>query len=100
MSVLGLAPKRTRFPRRPIPSNTLRLGHFARHPGANGVATLAECTGERAMNMRRLPFVMLLTVSAIGVACSDPPPVENPPQPTTTASAEPAPTAVETAAPT
>lgn len=52
------------------------------------------------MNMRRLPFVMVLTVSAMAAACSDPPPVENPPQPTSTPTAEPAPTTVETAAPT
>jgi hypothetical protein len=52
------------------------------------------------MNMRRLPFVMLMTVSALAVACGDPQPPENPPQPTATATAEPAPTAVETAAPT
>lgn len=48
------------------------------------------------MNMRRLPFVMLLTVPALAVACSDPPPAENAPQPEATA----APTAAETAAPT
>src|SRR5262245_27787654 len=54
------------------------------------------------MNMRRLGFVMLMTVSAWGVACSDTPQVENPPQPSGTASAEPAPTAtaMETAMPT
>jgi hypothetical protein len=52
------------------------------------------------MNMRRLPFVMLLSVSALAVACGDPQPAENPPQPTSTPTAEPAPTAVETAAPT
>lgn len=52
------------------------------------------------MNMRRLPFVMLLSVSALAVACGDPQPAENPPQPTSTPTAEPAPTAAETAAPT
>lgn len=53
------------------------------------------------MNIRRLPFVLVLSVPAWSMACSDPPPVENPPQPTGTASAEPAPTATaaETAAP-
>jgi hypothetical protein len=50
------------------------------------------------MNMRRLPFVMLLTASALAAACSDPPPAENAPQPVDTAAATAAP--VETAAPT
>lgn len=52
------------------------------------------------MNMRRLPFVMLLSVSALAVACGDPPPVETPPQPTGEPAATAAPTAAETAAPT
>ncbi len=52
------------------------------------------------MKMRRLPFVMMLTVSLLGAACGDPPPPENPPQPTSTPTVAPAPTAVETAAPT
>ena len=51
------------------------------------------------MNMRRLPFVMLLSVSALAVACGDPPPPENPPQPTAVPTAEPAPTAAVTAEP-
>jgi hypothetical protein len=46
------------------------------------------------MNMRRLPFVMLLTVSAWSAACSDPPPVDTPPQPTGSASVDAAPSAV------
>lgn len=52
------------------------------------------------MNMRRMPFVMLLTVSALAVACSDPPAVETPPQPTSEPAPTAAPTAAETAAPT
>ncbi len=52
------------------------------------------------MNMRRLPFVLALTVSGWAVACSDTPPADNPPQPTGTATASAAPTSMETAAPT
>lgn len=52
------------------------------------------------MNMRRLPFLMLLSASALAVACSDPPPAENPPQPTSEPAPSAAPTAAETAAPT
>lgn len=52
------------------------------------------------MNMRRLPFMMLLSISALAVACSDPPPAETPPQPTTEPAVTAAPTAAETAAPT
>jgi hypothetical protein len=51
------------------------------------------------MNMRRLPFVMLLSVSALAVACGDPQPAENPPQPTNVPTAEPAPTMTATAEP-
>ena len=51
------------------------------------------------MNMRRLPFVMLLTVSAMAMACGDPPPADNPPQPTNEPAATAAPTGAETAAP-
>jgi hypothetical protein len=52
------------------------------------------------MNMRRLPFVLALTVSGWAVACSDTPAADNPPQPTGTATASAAPTMTETAAPT
>lgn len=52
------------------------------------------------MNMRRLPFVLALTVSGWAVACSDTPQADNPPQPTGSATASAAPTAMETAAPT
>lgn len=52
------------------------------------------------MNMRRLPFVLALTVSGWAVACSDTPQADNPPQPTGTATASAAPTVMETAAPT
>lgn len=52
------------------------------------------------MNMRRLPFLMLLSASALAAACSDPPPVENPPQPTSEPAPSAAPTAADTAAPT
>lgn len=52
------------------------------------------------MNMRRLPFVLAFAVSGWAVACSDTPPADNPPQPTASATASAAPTAMETAAPT
>ena len=51
------------------------------------------------MNMRRLPFGMLLTVSALAVACGETPPADNAPQPTGQPASTGAPTAAETAAP-